>query len=117
MEKEKKVEEEPQQEATQSTPVGSDKDIQENKLMALLSYLGILFLIPLLAKKDSPYCQFHAKQGLVLFIASFIMWIPFIGWILGVVVFILWLIGVINVLSGKMKPLPIIGGFAEKFKF
>ncbi len=28
-----------------------EKDIQENKLWAFLSYLGILFLIPLLLKK------------------------------------------------------------------
>lgn len=105
----------------------SEKDIEENKFMAFLSYLGILFLIPLLAKKDSPYCQFHAKQGFVLFIAMivaqlgwFIFWIPFLGWLLAAAVylflFILWLIGVINVFSGKTAPLPVIGQFAEKIK-
>lgn len=102
------------------TPPSSEKDIQENKVMAFLSYLGILFLIPLLAKKDSPYCQYHAKQGLVLFIAGFIVgfvvWIPIIGWAAGIVLFVLWLMGVINVLSGKTQPIPLIGQFAEKMK-
>jgi hypothetical protein len=37
------------------------KDVADNKLVAALSYIWILFLIPLLAKRDSKFCQFHAK--------------------------------------------------------
>ena len=47
-------------------PSGSSKDVEENKAMAAIGYLGILFLIPLLANKDSPFAQYHAKQGMVL---------------------------------------------------
>lgn len=43
-------------------------DIYTNKAMALLSYIGILVLIPLFAAKDSAYTRFHASQGLTLFI-------------------------------------------------
>jgi uncharacterized membrane protein len=47
-----------------------DKDAQDNKLMAILSY--ILFFIPLLAgaHKTSPFVKFHTNQGTVLAIAS-----------------------------------------------
>ncbi|MGM9658042.1 MAG: zinc-ribbon domain-containing protein [Eubacteriales bacterium] len=44
-----------------------DADIASNKGMAVLGYIGPLCFIPLLAKKDSPFAQFHAKQGLGLF--------------------------------------------------
>lgn len=98
---------------------------EDKNLVAILSYIGILFLVPLLAAKDSPFAQFHAKQGLVLFIAEIatmlIAWIPIIGWLIGFIAWIIWLVlsitGIINVLSGKQTPLPIIGKFAEKFKF
>jgi len=107
------------------TPEASGPKKDEKNLAAVLSYIGILFLVPLLACKDSAFAQFHAKQGLVLFIAEiatmFIAWIPILGWIVGFVCWIIWLvlslIGIINVLSGKQKPLPIIGKFAKKFKF
>ncbi len=114
----------------------NQKDIDENKLMAVLSYIGILVLIPLLAKKDSPYTQFHAKQGLVLLITGvalgvistvtgFIAIIPVIGWIIGMLVglavfvsgialFIFGIMGIINAATGKMKELPIIGQYADK---
>lgn len=97
---------------------------QESDLIAILSYLGILFLIPLLVSKDKPFVQFHAKQGLVLFIAEMaiglIAWIPILGWITGpilwLICFVLSIIGIVNVLSGKQKKIPIIGQLADKFK-
>ena len=38
-------------------------DVQNNKVMAVLSYIGILVLIPILAAKESPFARFHANQG------------------------------------------------------
>ena len=100
------------------------KQQEDKNLIAILSYLGILFLIPLLAAKESSFAQFHARQGLVLFIAQMatllIAWIPILGWIAGFVLWIIWfvfaIIGIINVLGGKQKPLPWIGKFAGKIK-
>ena len=39
----------------------------DNKIIAAIGYIWILFLIPLLLKSKNEYCHFHAKQGLVLF--------------------------------------------------
>ena len=92
-------------------------DIEKNKVMGLLAY--ILFFIPLLAAKDSPFARYHANQGLVLFLAailsSVILLIPILGWIiapiLSIVITVLAVIGIINALNGKAKELPIIGKF------
>ncbi|MFA7253359.1 MAG: hypothetical protein WC107_02285 [Patescibacteria group bacterium] len=96
----------------------SIRDIEENKALAALSYIWILFLVPLLLKRDSTFAQYHAKQGLILFlvwtIIGFIFWLPIIGWLLGLGVIILFVIGMINALTGKMQPLPIIGKYAER---
>ena len=111
---------------TSKEPGGTEASKKgEKDLTAILSYFGILFLIPLLVCKNSPFAQFHAKQGLVLFIAEIatmlIAWIPIIGWLVGFVCWITWVVlgimGIINVLGGKQTPLPIIGKFAKKFKF
>lgn len=67
-----------------------DPDVQDGKALAWLSYLGILFLIPLLAKRQNKYCQFHAKQGLVLLIAEIIVLI--LTFFFGIVALIVWLI-------------------------
>lgn len=47
-------------------PVTPEADVQQNRGIAWFSYMGLLFLIPMFAKKDSEYCQFHVKQGATL---------------------------------------------------
>ena len=104
------------------------QDAQNNKAMAVLAY--IIFLIPLLAAKESKFARYHTNQGLVLFLGSVALSIVYgilttvltaISWRLGLAVGgILWLvflvptilavIGIINAVNGKMKPLPVIGG-------
>lgn len=109
---------------TNSAP--SAKDVEDNKALTFLSYLGILALIPLLVKQESKFAQYHAKQGIVLFVVWFIAswisgFIPLIGWfllapvvtILGIVLSIM---GLINVAKGEMKELPIIGEIVKKVK-
>ena len=96
--------------------------MEGNKLLAAISYIGILFLVPLLAAKDDAFARYHANQGLVLFIANiaaaiagFILgFIPVIGiivaWIIRIALFVLMILGINNALKGEMKPLPLIGG-------
>lgn len=99
------------------------KNSQQGNAMAILSYLGILVIIPLLVAKDDEFVRYHSKQGLVLLVVGvvgmFIGVIPIIGWLLAPFITLAWLIfaimGIINVLKGKKKELPIIGQYAEKF--
>lgn len=104
---------------------GGNKDVEENKMIAALGYVWVLALVPFLAKKDSPFAQFHAKQGMVLFIgevASAILYIVpvvnifwfFIGWIVSLLFLVLSIIGIINAYNGQMKELPVIGGIAKQ---
>lgn len=42
----------------------SQQDIDQNKIMGILSYFGILVLIPIFAAKESPFARFHANRAL-----------------------------------------------------
>ena len=112
-----------------STSEFAQEDIDSNKGMAVLSYLGILFLVPLFAAKDSMYARFHLNQGIILFIANIasgiilgvssiiLIFIPFIGILvaqiielaISALVLILMIIGIVNAATGKAKKLPLIG--------
>jgi uncharacterized membrane protein len=100
-----------------ATP-NEQKDIEENKTVAALGYVWILFLVPLLLKRKSKFAQFHAKQAMVLFIgeviAVFVGWFPLIGWAYWV--FILWLVilGFFKALGGQQYRLPIAADLADK---
>ncbi|MDH4358791.1 MAG: hypothetical protein OEV37_02500 [Candidatus Berkelbacteria bacterium] len=100
-------------------PSGGGKNVG----MAVLCYLGILVLIPLLTDaKNDPFVKFHIKQGIVLLIfdiiISVIIAIPVIGWVVGtigwILVLILFIMGIVNAVGGQEKELPVIGKFGEK---
>lgn len=44
------------------------QDIESNKWISVLSYLGLLVLIPYFAKKNSKFAQFHARQGITFLV-------------------------------------------------
>ncbi|MBQ3824333.1 MAG: DUF4870 domain-containing protein [Clostridia bacterium] len=101
----------------------TQEDINNNKIMAVLAYLGILVLIPIFAAKDSKFARFHSNQGLVLLIVGIIAsiaggilaLIPYVGWLFSAVIsigiFVLAILGIVNAVQGKAKELPIIGKF------
>jgi len=101
-----------------TTGAFSAQDISENKAICILCYFGLLLLIPLLVKKDSAFARFHSNQGLVLFlfdiIVSILAVVPVVGWIISVVGsiagLVFWIMGLVNVLNGRAKTLPLIGG-------
>lgn len=102
-------------------------DVEQNKAMAIIGYLGILFLVPMLAVPKSKFAQYHAKQGMVLFITEVILWIAAsifavitlglgvaLYWIVSVVALVWTILGIVNAASGQMKPLPVIGNIVGK---
>ena len=113
-----------------STSEFSQQDINSNKVMSILPYLGILVLVPIFAAKDSKFARFHANQGLVLFLAEIAFYIVLtivsaiilaISWklyfiitilsLVWIVFLVLAIIGIINAANGKAKELPVIGKF------
>lgn len=103
-------------------PSGSSKpDEQQLKTISAVGYLGILFLLPYLMYPKEKFAVFHANQSLILLIVVAAVnivggMIPFLGWFIvlplgNLFVFVLFIIGLINALNGRMKRLPVVGGF------
>ncbi|MBF0381846.1 MAG: hypothetical protein HQL69_12560 [Magnetococcales bacterium] len=93
-----------------------------SQIMAAMSYLGILALVPLVVDGRDPYVGFHARQGLILWIwevlAVFSLAIPVIGKLFfqtsSLICFILSVVGLLSVLLGRAWKLPVVGNLATK---
>ncbi len=94
------------------------------RLIAAVGYLGVLFLIPLFFKRESQFAQFHGKQGLVLFVAwaiiSLIAIIPVLGWIIwlvgNIVLVVLMIVGILKAYIGELWEMPYLGKYAKRVK-
>lgn len=113
-----------------SCEASKSADVNDNRSIAFLSYLGPLCFVPYFAAKRSPFAHYHALCGLNLFILEGVYTvvrlilkalfnkIPVLGTIVGL---LLWLgygffvylsvMGIRHVAKGKKKSLPYIGTF------
>ena len=93
-------------------------DIEANKIMAVISYIGLLVIVPLVTKKykDSPFLKFHVNQAIVFYIgqaiAGFICIIPYVGFLIGGIacmgIAVLQIISFVSALRGETKSFPIV---------
>lgn len=74
--------------------VGRD-EVNEARPLAWLSYVSILFLVPLLAMRGNRFALFHAKQGMILF--AYKVGVVIVGVVLSAA-----LIGVLILVVGEM---------------
>ena len=111
-------------------PLGAAPN-SDRTIMLVLSYLGILCLIPLLVKKDDPEVQWHAKNGTALFGAE-IAWvivviiltlvrIPLLGCGITMISCVVWIgflvisiMAIMKAMKGERMRLPVLTDFAEK---
>ena len=106
----------------------------DRTLMVVLSYLWILALIPLLAKKEDREVQWHAKNGLVLLGVEIALWILFtilgfvmpqglgLGCGMATVQCAIWIaflvvrvIAIVKGVGGQRFRLPVVSDMADKF--
>lgn len=96
-------------------------------LMLVLSYLGILAIIPYVVEKNDPEVQWHAKHGLVLFVAEIVLgiviamvthFVPFAGcvlWMIWPLIFIFHIFLIVQAVNGKRVMIPGISEYADRF--
>lgn len=104
---------------------------QNRGLMLALAYLGPLAIIPLVTEKNDPEVQWHAKHGLVLFVAEIILWVvlgifihivPFLACLavmafplLGLIIFVFHIYLILQAQKGQRVLVPGISDFANRF--
>ena len=106
----------------------SKRDAGDNRMIAVLAYLGVLAVALFWVEKKSEFVRYHMGQGLTLLVLEIVYGIVYqfltvvvllVSWrlyfivrILGymAVVFpVLALIGIMNVVNGQERELPVIG--------
>ena len=124
------AEPEPAKETAPAEVVSDNRNI-----MVVLSYLGLLALIPLLVEKDDREVQWHAKHGLVLTVVEVIVFIALqvlmmvlgavsggLGCVFGLLVplfmlavLIVHIMCIVKGLNGQRFLIPGVSDFADRF--
>ncbi|RLE36135.1 MAG: hypothetical protein DRJ61_01505 [Acidobacteria bacterium] len=126
----------PPEPPAQPAPEPSTAPAGDNRtIMIVLSYLGILALIPFLVEKNDAEVQWHAKHGLVLTAAEFVLFIGLqivtmilgaisggLGCLIGILIpvlalgiLVLHVVCILKGLKGERFIVPKVSEFADKF--
>ena len=89
-----------------------------HRLLAACSYLGVLFLVPLIIDKDDDFVRFHLRQGIAMFaltvVASFGFLNESAGTLLMLAIIVVSLVAAYRTTQGSKWVLPVIGHYAQK---
>ena len=103
---------------------------QEGKTIGIVAYItliGLLIALLMNSDKKSELGKYHIKQSIALHVTGFafgiIYSIPFIGWFLAILtgwlvsigLIVLAVLGIVKAANGEMKPVPLIGKYAEQY--
>ena len=100
--------------------VGLDENVAGLLCYAAWFVTGIIFLV---VEKESKFVKFHALQSIITFgfftvVGWFIGIIPFIGWLIALLIWplevVLWILLMIKAYNKEWFKLPIIGDIVEK---
>ncbi len=82
------------------------------RTIAALSYVSFLAIVPFYLKKDSEFCRFHGKQGMLIAIVFFLVQLfailDIIADIAILAQFIYFVLGGYAAVSGRWKKMPLI---------
>ena len=93
-----------------------------NKLLSAMSYFGVFCFAPLLLGGSNRFVNFHARQGLVIWlwgvVALILFTLPFgrpLFMVSSIAIMCLSAIGFVSVVLGQTWRLPVVYDLAEKF--
>lgn len=92
---------------------------EDEKLFAAIGYFAFLFVIPLIVKPKSAYCKFHAKQSMVLFLITILIFvvlfaIPMVGSLLTLGIFAVYVLAIYRAYKGEFWNIPLISNLTGK---
>lgn len=115
---ERRQEEEARQRAAYTQPgLSRARNADTSRVLAVLSYFSILFVLPHIFTPDDEYAKYHARQGFKLFLfgiaADILTGMVGFGFIFSIARLYLLIKGVINAYNGRKEPLPFIGTIGD----
>ena len=101
--------------------IGAEGGVR-SRLMAALSYMGVMCLVPLIMNRQDEFVYFHARQGLVIWmwsvLAMLALYLPGVGKRLftlsALLVVAFSLVGLVSVLLKKAWKLPLVYSIAAR---
>jgi uncharacterized membrane protein len=90
-------------------------DAKTKAIVAHITLIGWIIALVVNNQEKDELTSFYIRQVLGLMIIGLLGMIPFLGFIIGIVVLIGWVISLIGAAQGEMKPIPVLGEYFQEW--
>jgi uncharacterized membrane protein len=92
-------------------------DARTKAIIAHFTIIGWIIALIINTDNKEEFTSFFLRQTIGIHITFMaISWIPFVGWIIGIIVFAFWLLSLIYAIQGERKVIPLGEYFQDWFR-
>ena len=86
--------------------------------LAYITIIPAIIFLVVAPYNTKPFVRFHSFQciglAIVWFCAGLVIWVPILGWALGLALLVVWVLCILKASQGSYLKLPVISEFAAK---
>jgi hypothetical protein len=92
-------------------------DARTKSIVAHLTPIGWIVALIMNSSNKEEFTSFYLRQTLGIYLASMVLsWIPFFGWLAGIIVFAFWILSFVYAIQGQTKIIPLGEYFQDWFR-
>lgn len=89
-------------------------DGKTKAIVAHITIIGWIIAIVVNSNDKDEFASYYIRQTLGIYLAGIVFgWIPYIGWIISIVVFVFWILSLVGSIQGEKNETPILGQYFQ----
>ena len=91
-------------------------DGKTKAIVAHITIIGWIIAIVVNSNDKDEFASYYIRQTLGIYLTGIVFgWIPYIGWIISIVVFVFWILSLVGSIQGERNETPILGQYFQEW--
>ena len=89
-------------------------DGKTKAIVAHITIIGWIIALIINSNEKDEFASYYIRQTLGIYLVGFILvWIPYLGWIISVIMFVFWILSLVGSIQGEKKETPWVGKYFQ----
>jgi uncharacterized membrane protein len=89
-------------------------DGKTKAIVAHITIIGWIIAVVVNSNDKDEFASYYIRQTLGIYLAGIILgWIPYVGWIISIIVFVFWILSLVGSIQGEKNETPILGQYFQ----
>lgn len=91
-------------------------DGKTKAIVAHITIIGWIIALVVNSNDKDEFASYYIRQTLGIYLAGIVLgWIPYVGWIISIIVFVFWILSLVSSIQGERKETPFLGEYFQNW--